>query len=362
MGDQGQALPELRIRLLGSFDVIVAGESVAPAGAKRRALLALLALHTNEVVPVERLVDGIWGDDPPASAVNLVHTYVSLWRRVLDDRLGAGAGRLRLERVGSGYRLHLQPDELDLTESRRLSLSGRTAAQHGRWEEAAALFGQARQVWGEEVLADLRGEPLCGGLGQLEEEGRALLQAWGEAELAAGHGASVVGAMQESLDRDPLHEPVAVLLMRALYQDGRSAEALSVFERTRRALADQLGASPGPRLAEAHLQVLRQERTSERPPPAAQQRLRSLPIWTDTFVGREAEVTEVAELVRTHRLVTVTGPGGAGKTRLAVEVANALAGDLLGGITVFRGCHRPRRCRSAPATGRSRTRRRPARW
>src|SRR5688500_15277693 len=190
MGDEGQALPELTIRLLGSFDVIVAGESVAPAGAKRRALLALLALRTNEVVPVERLVDGIWGDDPPASAVNLVHTYVSLWRRVLDDRLGAGAGRRRLERVGAGYRLHLRPDELDLGEVSRLAVSGRAAVQQGRWVEAATLLDQARQIWGDEVLADLRGEPLRAGLGPLEEEGRALLQAWGEAELAAGRGAS----------------------------------------------------------------------------------------------------------------------------------------------------------------------------
>ena len=116
--------------------------------------------------------------------------------------------------------------------------------------------------------------------------------------------------------------------MRALHEDGRSAEALSVFERTRLALADQLGASPGPRLAETHLQVLRQERTGPRPRPAAQPRSRSLPVWTDTFVGRESEVAEVAKLMRTHRLVTVTGPGGAGKTRLAVEVAAALAGDL----------------------------------
>jgi predicted ATPase/DNA-binding SARP family transcriptional activator len=328
VGDEGQELPELKIRLLGSFDVLVAGESVAPAGAKRRALLALLALRTNEVVPVERLVDGIWGDEPPASAVNLVHTYVSLWRRVLDERLGPGAGRRRLERVGSGYRLHLRSDELDVAEVRRLAALGRTAAQQGLSEEAAALLDQAQEVWGDEVLADLRGEPLRACLGQLEEEGRALLQAWGEAELDAGRGALVVGAMQESLDREPLQETVAVLLMRALHEEGRSAEALSVFERTRHALADQLGASPGPRLAETHLQVLRQERTRQRPRPKVQPRPRSLPVWTDTFVGRDSEVAEVAKLMRTHRLVTVTGPGGAGKTRLAAEVATVLAGDI----------------------------------
>jgi predicted ATPase/DNA-binding SARP family transcriptional activator len=335
MADEVQSLPELRIRLLGSFDVMVAGESVAPPGAKRRGLLALLALRANEVVPVERLVDGIWGDEPPASAVNLVHTYVSLWRRLLDERLGAGAGRRRLERVGSGYRLHLRPDELDLAEFRRLAVLGRTAAQQGRWEEAATLLDRARQVWGDEVLADLGGEPLRAGLAQLEEEGRALLHAWGEAELAAGRGASVVGAMQDSLDRDPLQEPVAVLLMRALHEDGRSAEALSVFERTRLALADQLGASPGPRLAETHLQVLRQERTAQPGRSSARRPQGSLPVWTDTFVGRESEMAEVAKLMRTHRLVTVTGPGGAGKTRLAAEVAAALVGDAPGVAPCF---------------------------
>jgi len=277
---------------------------------------------------VERLVDGIWGDEPPASAVNLVHTYVSLWRRLLDERLGAGAGRRRLERVGSGYRLHLGPGELDLAECRRLAGLGRTAAEQGQWEEAARLLRRAREAWGDEVLADLRGEPLRAGLGQLEHEGRAILHAWGEAELEAGRGASVVGAMQESLNRDPLQEAVAVLLMRALHEDGRSAEALSVFERTRLALADQLGASPGPRLSETHLQVLRQERTGHAGHLSARPRQRPLPVWNDTFVGRESEVAEVAKLVRAHRLVTVTGPGGAGKTRLAVEVAAVLAGDL----------------------------------
>lgn len=361
MGDEGTALPELRIRLLGSFDVIVAGKSVAPAGAKRRALLALLALRTNEVVPVERLVDGIWGDEPPASAVNLVHTYVSLWRHILDERLGAGAGRRRLERVGSGYRLHLRPGELDLAEFRRLAVLGRTASQQGRWEESATLFDQARQVWGVEVLADLRGEPLRAGLGQLEEEGRALLQAWGEAELATGRGASVVGPMQESLDRDPLQESVAVLLMRALHEDGRSAEALSVFERTRLALADQLGASPGPRLAETHLQVLRQERTGQRPRRAAHPRPPSLPVWTDTFVGRESEVAEVAKLMRAHRLVTDRARGS------RQDATRGRGGGYprrrhAGGRTMLRGCHGAHRRRRAPATGRGGPRRRPARW
>ena len=324
MGDTDQALPELEVRLLGEFDVTAAGRSIAPPGAKRRGLVAILALRANEVVPVERLVDGIWGEDPPPSAVNLVHTYVSLWRRLLDEHLGPGAGRARIIRVGAGYRLVLRQGELDLDECRRLGVLGRAAAEEHRWGEAATCFGRACEIWGSEVLVDLRGEPVRSGLGQLEQERRGLLQAWGEAALADGRGESIVAAMQESLDRDPLQEPVAELLVRALHEQGRSAEALSVFESTRRVLSDQLGTSPGQRLAAAHLQVLRQERTSRSAQPSSRARLQPLPVWMDTFVGRESEAAELSALLDAHRLVTVTGPGGAGKTRLSVEVAARL--------------------------------------
>src|SRR5215210_4788420 len=326
MSDETQALPEREVRVLGAFDVLARGRSVAPPGAKRRALLAVLALRANEVVPVDRLVDRIWGENPPHSAVNLIHTYVSLWRRILDEALGPGEGRRRLVRVGSGYRLVLAPGELDLEECRRLVNVAQLAGGRARWDEAFDRLSRALAAWNPEVLADLRGEPVHSGLHPLEEERRAVLQTWGEAGLAAHRGASIIGVLQEALDRDPLQEQVAVLLVRALHSEGRPAEALMVFDRTRRALSDELGTSPGQRLADAHLLVLRQE---EEPHAAAKPRpVRVLPLWNDVFVGREAESAELRELVRRHRLVTVTGPGGSGKTRLAVQVAAAVAVDM----------------------------------
>jgi predicted ATPase len=127
------------------------------------------------------------------------------------------------------------------------------------------------------------------------------------------------------LDRDPLQERVAALLMDALREEDRSAEALAVFERTRRVLSDQLGSSPGETLAEAHLRALRQERTVHSPPPLLSLSREPLPVWMDTFVGRELEASELVKLIESHRIVTVTGPGGSGKTRLAAEVAGYLA-------------------------------------
>jgi predicted ATPase/DNA-binding SARP family transcriptional activator len=285
----------------------------------------MLALRSNEIVPVERLIDGIWGEQPPESSVNLVQTYVSLWRRLFDEEVGAGAGRDRLVRVGAGYRLIMRPGELDLEEFRRLSVLGRAAARDGRWGDASVCLGRATALWGNEVLADLRREPFHAGLGTLEQERRASLCDWAYAALEAGDAASIIGALQESLDRDPMQEPVAALLVEALHELDRSAEALSVFESTRRVLAEQLGSSPGPRLAEVHLRVLRQEPRARSAQVAAPLSREPLPVWLDTFVGREVEVAELVRLIETHRLVTVTGPGGAGKTRLVVEVANRLA-------------------------------------
>lgn len=316
--------PKLQVRLLGPTDVLFAGVAVAPAGAKRRAFLALLALGGGEIITTDQLVSGLWGEDPPRSAANLVHTYVALWRQILDRYLGAGNGRARIARLGGGYRLDLRDDELDVTVFRRLATRGGRALGRGDADEAADAFEAALGLWHGDPLADLVDVAFRpAAAAQLAGERRRVLLDWASAAIATGRADAVAGRLRDALDRNPLDEPLAELLMRVMYQLGRHSDALAVFEVTRRALAEDLGADPGPPLSSLHLQVLRHDATLGHHVSTGPGR--PLPVVTDRFIGRDREVAEVTSFLADHRLVTVIGAAGSGKTRLALEVATLLA-------------------------------------
>ena len=280
-----------------------AGASVPVAGARLRTLLLLLALDAGRAVSADRLADGIWADDPPAAAANALQALVSRLRR---------AG-LAIESTLAGYRLLIDPDRVDAHRFTRLATSA--AGDAAALREALALWR------GPLEFPDVARATAA----RLDGLRLAVVQERIAAELRSGGADGLVPELEELTAAHPLHEPFAVLLMRALAAAGRPGRALEVYERTRRELAESLGADPSPALAELHLELLRAEQPAARPRG-------NLPAAVSSFVGRDADVRAVRELIAAHRLVTLTGPGGSGKTRLSVEVGSALAGAQTDGV------------------------------
>ncbi|MER7205533.1 BTAD domain-containing putative transcriptional regulator [Streptosporangium sp. NPDC000239] len=293
----------MRFGILGPLDVrSPAGEAIAVPGPRPRALLVMLLLEPGRVVTVERLIDGQYGDAPPSGAANAVQAQVSRLRRVLPAEL--------VEFHGTGYRLAADPEDVDVHRFERLTRQGRLLLTSGRHAAAADVLREALGLWRGPALQDL---PFGGAqVARLEELRLTAAEDLAEAELALPE-ADPVAELRRLTAANPLRERPRGQLMRALSAAGRQAEALEVFEETRRLLAGELGADPSPELAAIHLAVLR----AERPAPP---RGNGLPVQLTGFVGREKELERLASL-RGHRLVTIVGPGGTGKTRLAVEAA-----------------------------------------
>ncbi|WP_433461745.1 BTAD domain-containing putative transcriptional regulator [Spirillospora sp. CA-128828] len=282
------------------------GGEVPLGGPARRALLALLLVRPGEVVSADRLADEI----DPAGALS-AHSLQSQVSR-LRTALGAGAA---IERAGAGYRIVVEPDDVDASRFERLAGEGRAALAEGDDARAAALLNEALKLWRGPALAGLpESDTARGAAVRLEEHRLGALEDRIEAGLRLGEHRAAVPELRELVGRHPLRERLAGLLMRALFAEGGQAEALVVFEETRRRLADELGADPSAELTALHRQLLSADPA---PSPAAP------PAQLTSFVGRADEVAEVAEVLRVARLVTLIGPGGVGKTRLSVEVAGA---------------------------------------
>ncbi|WP_336213348.1 BTAD domain-containing putative transcriptional regulator [Nonomuraea sp. LPB2021202275-12-8] len=293
----------MQFGILGPLEVRGAGGEVIPVGGPRpRALLVMLLLGAGRVVDVAELIDGQYGEDPPAGAANAVQAHVSRLRR--------GLGAELIEFRGSGYRLAVDPDDVDAHRFERLAGQGRRLLAAGHHDLAAAALREALGLWRGPALPDLPfGRASAARLAELRLTAGEDLA---EAELALPEGASVA-ELQRLVAAHPLRERFRAQLMRALQAAGRQAEALAAFEEGRRLLAGELGADPSPELAAAHLAVLR----ADAPAPAPRRRL---PARLTSFVGRERELDLIAALSGS-RLLTVVGPGGIGKTRLAIEAA-----------------------------------------
>ncbi|MEU6780458.1 BTAD domain-containing putative transcriptional regulator [Nonomuraea angiospora] len=302
----------MRFGILGSTMAWHAdGGEVPLGGPARRALLALLLLRPGEVVTRDRLVDVLYGDRAHGDAVHALHSQMSRLRR----------DGVAIELTELGYRLLAAPDDIDAHRFLRLADAGRDALDGGGDPvRAAGLLREALALWRGAAVADL--DPEHGAF--LEERRLAALEDRIEADLRRGAHREVVAELGELIERHPLRERLRGQLMRALQADGRPAEALVVFEDTRRLLADELGADPSSELADLHGRLLRGVAD-----PAAPVR-RALPARLTSFVGRDADVAAVSALLGSARLVTLLGPGGAGKTRLSVEVARSLAEPPMG--------------------------------
>ncbi|QKG20525.1 BTAD domain-containing putative transcriptional regulator [Actinomadura verrucosospora] len=309
--------------ILGPVEVHGGGAETVPVGGPRvRALLAMLALDAGRVVTSERLIDGLYGEEPPAGAANALQSQVSRLRRGLGD---AGL----VEGHPAGYRLLAERDAVDAHRFEALARDGRRALGAGDRTRASVLLREALELWRGPALADVRSAPFAEPqAARLEEARAAVAEDHAEARLALGEFDAVIPGLRELLEAWPLRERARALLMRALYGAGRQAEALAVFEDGRRVLADELGADPSPELADVHVAILRGDLEGPAAAEPAQDVRLNLPAQFTSFVGRDEEVGRVGAMLAEGRLVTLLGPGGAGKTRLAVEAAAREEGEV----------------------------------
>lgn len=310
----------MHVAILGPLQLTDAGTVVEVGGARLRALLVRLAAEPGGTVSAGALSEALWPGEAPADPVNAVQSLVSRLRKVLP----AGA---TVVPVSGGYRLDLPPGAVDLTRFERLVAEGRRSLRAGDPAAAVPPLREALGLWRGEPLSDIAAAPFATALAaRLEELRLTAAEDLAEAELARGGGADVVARLEQLVAAHPLRERLRALQVRALTMTGRRAEALAAFEAARGALADQLGSDPGPDLRAAHLAALRDD---EHPParPAS-----TLPRPLTTLIGRDDERAQVRGALHRSRLVTLVGPGGTGKTRLATEVGADLAGETAGGV------------------------------
>ncbi|MGN9782944.1 AfsR/SARP family transcriptional regulator [Nonomuraea sp. ZG12] len=391
--------------VLGPLEVRRDGEVVEIAGQRLRTLLGLLVLDAGRIVPVERLIAGIWDDQVPSGVGNALQALISRLR----SALGKNHARGLVVGEPAGYRLVAGPDQVDVRRFTLLARAGQEALAAGDASTAAATLREALALWRGPVLAGLAGEVIAADVARLESRRLSVAEDRIEAELRLGRPAGLIDELSGLLAAHPLRERLHGQRMRALYGAGRRVEALAAYETARRTFRDELGADPSPALAELHLTMLRgappttdngsapptAEHGSGRPTPGTRRssapggarkgrtpdgpsqvsvprgrmpdggpevggrggrepdgraegwgregrapegvppaggRRGNLRARLTSFVGREADLDHTAGLLSAHRLVTLIGPGGAGKTRLATEVAEAVTESMPDGV------------------------------
>jgi DNA-binding SARP family transcriptional activator len=262
----GGKLWAVDFRILGPVEVRAQGRPLPVAGGRQRALLALLLLRAGEPVSRDRLIAGLWGERPPAGAVKTVQAVVSRLRRAL------GGEASRLVTGAAGYRLRVEPDELDLARFERLCEDGRRALAAGRPGRAAARLRAALEEWRGPALADVAFEPFAPPeVARLEELRAAAVEDRVEADLALGRGVELVAELEVLVAREPLRERLHAQLMLALYRAGRQGEALDAYRDAVRTLDAELGLRPGPELDRLQQAILAHDPTLLRGAPAAEE-------------------------------------------------------------------------------------------
>ncbi len=340
----GETAGRMRVRVLSAFEVTRGDAAVPVPGARARGLLVRLALAGGAPVEAGALVDALWPEERPADPANALQSLVSRLRKML------GAAGAVTPTEGGGYRLDVTADDVDALRFERLAAEGRArlragdpgAAADGRdslragdLAAAAELLRAAAACWagqpgGEPAVVAAVAPAVATRLAQARAETEADL---GEAELALGRPAVAATVLSALLAESPVDERAAGLLMDALAAQGRQAEALALFERVREALADRLGVDPGVALRERHLRILRTPEPGPTPAEPAPAPVKSnLPAAVTSFVGRDDDLARIDTLLAGGRLVTVLGPGGAGKTRLALEAARRRRHEFRDGV------------------------------
>lgn len=300
------------VQVLGRLRVWHGDREVDAGPPARRHMLGILALNAGRLTKRRELIEGLWGERPPSSAVNVLHTHAKHLRRILDpERTPRGQSGV-LSTVGDGYLLRLPDDALDLWRFRRTVRAAREAEDGGDPARALTLFRDALRLWQDDPLCDvpaLENHPMVWGL--KAERRQALLSYW-NLMVRAGNAAEVVAALAVEGAADPLDEAVQATLIRAYQATGQRTLAFEHYAAVRRALAAELGVAPGAELERAHRQL-----ADERTPLVPHQ----LPAPVPDFVGRADELAalDAAHAARTSGVVVVCGTAGVGKTALAVH-------------------------------------------
>lgn len=313
--------------MLGPLEVANDGAPVELTARRPRALLVALLLRANEVVAVDALADALWDGRPPASAASVLRVYVSQLRRVLGDA--------RIVTRHPGYLLVVEDGELDAARFESLLAEARTALDEGGARLARALYGQALELWRGDALIGLADNgDAHAEASRLDELRLVCLEGRLAADLELGRHADVLPELEQLVASHPLREGLRGQLMLGLYRAGRQADALATYRDGREALVGELGIEPSAELRALERRILEQDPTLDAAPaPAA---AGSLPVPPTPTVGRTHELADITAHLRDGRtrLLTLLGPGGIGKTRLAVEAAHALAGELADGVVL----------------------------
>ena len=325
----------MEFRLLGPLEVQDEGRPVRVPGARQRALLTILLTWANQVVSADRLIDDLWGETPPAEPANSLQAAVSRLRRALGPVARDAAAGPRIATRPPGYVLEVDPEAIDAARFERLNAEGRRALATGDADKASVLIDRALALWRGPALAEFSYDSFAlAEIDRLEELRVTALEARAEAGLACGHHAELLGELRALVSSHPFSERLRRQLMVALCRAGRQGEALEVYREGERVLAEELGIEPGPDLRQVAAAILEGDPDHLLASPVSQPGAGPTNITSQvtSFIGRDHETAELARLLADRRLVTVTGPGGSGKTRLALHVAAELVHAFPDGV------------------------------
>ena len=345
----GQVVPEsfveraayalaVELMFLGPFEVVGPAGPVILGATKERSLLALLALRANEVVSTAALIDGLWGEDPPATAVKTVHGHVARVRRMLKS---AGLADSLVTR-DPGYFLSVDPERIDATRFERHARAGRHALARGSARIAEQELASGLGLWRGDALADCRqgSDLIAAEAVRLDELRLSAIEDHMDAQLALGRHTAVVGELEALLIHHPLRERFWHTLMMALYRSQRQADALRAYQRARDALVENLGVEPSSELRQLEVAILQGDASLDTPsapvagsaPTSSSDRLVGWATSGPALVGREAELAELARMWQRScdgegQVVMISGEPGIGKTRLAAELSVVALSD-----------------------------------
>ena len=345
----------MEYRILGPLEVVDGGRVVSLGGPKQRAVLAMLLLDVGRVVSVDRLVEGVWGDDAAESSQSTLQVYVSNLRKVLEPTKGEHSVLIGRR---PGYLLDVEPDSVDALRFERLLSEARKDLANERHGHAARVFAQALGLWRGAPLSDVPLDVFAAPeITRLNETRVAALEDRVEAELGCGRHAAMVSELGSLVEEYPYRERLWGQLIVALYRSGCQADALAAYTRARDLLVNEYGIDPGPELRDLERRVLSQDPGLAAPPGSTRSSVK-LPAPPSPVIGRDDEIAVLSARLGdpATRALTLTGPGGAGKTSLSLELAAARWTTSPAGSSSSRSptSSRPTRCcRRSPPCWRS---------
>src|SRR3954451_9476018 len=329
----------LRFEILGSIRARDDDRVLALGGPRQLALLAMLLVHRNQAVSPDLLIDAVWNGESDAGAAKRLQVAVARLRAALQS----GSGEAPLHSTAGGYVLELDADQLDAERFGRLVDRATARLADGEAETGADMLAQALALWRGPALADVAFADFAQAeIRRLEELRLHALEARIDADLEVGRHAALIGELWDLSLRFPTRERLAAQLMLALYRDGRQTDALEVYQRTRTRLAEDIGLDPGPSLQALQADILAQAARIAAPgdgpaaatPPDTGPAVPALPVPSSELIGRGQRVADIEALLEQHpgRLVTLVGPGGVGKTRVALAVGHHARGGDMGAV------------------------------